>query len=61
MNVFKSYTLKWWQGSVFKVSVLSLGLIIGASWPEILAPWRALFAILFLVSSAYISYVWWKQ
>jgi hypothetical protein len=61
MNIFKSFTLKWWEGSLFKWSMLSLGILIGATWPEIFLPWRALLGVLFALPSLYITWVWWKQ
>lgn len=29
-NLFRSYTYTWWQMGVFKISLLSIGLIAGA-------------------------------
>ena len=61
MNIFKSITLKWWQGSLFKISILSLGIAIGASWPNIFLNWVIPLTVLFAVLVCYIGYVWWKQ
>lgn len=61
MKIFKSFTLKWWEGSLFKYSMISLGIIIGATWPEIFAPLWVLFFVLFVVPALYLSWVWWKQ
>ena len=61
MNIFKSFTMKWWEGGLFKVSMISLGIVIGATWPEIISPLRALFLALFAVLAIYISWIWWKQ
>lgn len=43
-NPFKSFTLKWWQGSLFKIALISLGIAIGANWPEIFAIWTGFFS-----------------
>lgn len=32
--IFHDYTFAWWQMSLFKVCLISLGLIIGAKWPQ---------------------------
>jgi len=61
MNIFKSFTLKWWQGSLFKYSMLALGILIGATWPEIFNPLRPLLLAVFALPALYISWVWWKQ
>jgi len=61
MKLFKSYTLKWWQGSLFKIALISLGIAIGANWPEIFADWTNTLLILFLALGGYISIIWWKQ
>ena len=61
MNIFKSFTLKWWEGSLFKWSMVSLGIVVGATWPEIFSPLRGLFLALFAVPALYVSWVWWKQ
>ena len=61
MNIFKSFTLKWWQGMLFKWSLLSLGIVVGASWPDIFNPWRVGLLLLFIFPTVYITWVWWKQ
>lgn len=35
MNIFKTFTLKWWQAGVFKVGMLALGISIGAYWHDV--------------------------
>ncbi|HWU38634.1 MAG TPA: hypothetical protein VN203_13380 [Candidatus Acidoferrum sp.] len=37
------------------------GLLVGATSPEILAGWRNLLLVLFVVPAFYVSYVWMKQ
>jgi hypothetical protein len=61
MNIFKSFTLKWWQTGLFKWSMLSLGIVIGAAWPQVFNPWRPELLVLFILPTLYISWVWWKQ
>ncbi len=57
MNPFKSYTLKWWQVGLLKVSMLALGLVVGATWPEAFATWTVLLWILFAILAAYLIFV----
>ena len=61
MNLFKSFTLKWWQGSLFKISIVTAGVAIGAYWSEVFSPYLVLLILVAVVSGTYISYVWWKQ
>lgn len=61
MNPFKSFTLTWWQGGLLKVSMVSLGLAVGSTWPEIFTGWRNLLLVLCVVPAFYVSYVWLKQ
>ena len=61
MNIFKNFTLKWWQAGTFKVALLSLGIAIGSTWPEVFKGWTPFLLLLFLGSGGYVTYVWWKQ
>jgi len=61
MNIFKSFTLKWWQGTLFKWSMVSLGILIGVTWPDFFHAWRTVLLGLFILPTIYISWVWWKQ
>ena len=61
MNIFKTFTLKWWQAGVFKVALISLGILIGMTWPGVFHAWSMLLCLLFALSVAYITWVWWKQ
>jgi hypothetical protein len=61
MNPFKSFKLTWWQGSLLKLSMVSLGLAVGSTWPEIFAGWREVLLVLFAVPAFCVSYVWLKQ
>ncbi len=61
LNVFKSFTLKWWQGAFFKWGVLCLGIVIGAEWYAFFDDYLLLLTIIAAACLAYISFVWWKQ
>ena len=61
MNIFKTFTLNWWQASVFKYAMLSLGILIGMTWPDVFHAWRLLLCLVFVLSTAYVTWVWWKQ
>jgi hypothetical protein len=61
MNIFKDFTLKWWQAGIFKIALLSLGITIGSMWPELFKGWTPFLFLLFLISVGYVTYVWLKQ
>jgi len=61
MNIFKSYTLKWWQGGLFKISMISLGIAIGVTWPELFVSWTPILWLLSILLAIYIGYIWLKQ
>lgn len=61
MNIFKTFTLKWWQTGVFKLGMLTLGITIGTYWHALLGGRLAILTIVAAVSLAYVSYLSWKQ
>jgi hypothetical protein len=61
MNVFKTFTLKWWQAGLYKWGLLSLGIAAGAYWHEFFGDYLIALMIMAAVSLACVTYVWWKQ
>ena len=61
VTFLKSFTFAWWQLSLFKLSMVALGLIIGSTWPEIFVGRRDLLVVVFVGPAFYVSYVWLKQ
>lgn len=61
LNIFKTFTLKWWQGAMFKWGTLTFGIAVGAYWHDFLGAYLALLIAMAAVFLAYITYVWWKQ
>ncbi|MGA7494619.1 MAG: hypothetical protein WB930_15985 [Syntrophobacteraceae bacterium] len=61
MNIFKDFTLKWWQAGIFKTVPLSLGIVIGSTWPALFKGWTPFLFVIFLISGGYVGYVWLKQ
>ena len=61
MNIFKTFTLKWWQAGCFKLGMLALGIAIGTYWHDVFGGYLLILIIVAVVSLAYIAYVWWKQ
>jgi hypothetical protein len=61
MGILKSFTLKWWETSLFKICSISLGIIIGATWPEIFLQWRSALLLVVVLPGLYLTWIWWKQ
>jgi len=61
VKFFKSFAFAWWQLSLFKLSMVALGLIVGSTWPEVFASWREVLLVLFVVPAFYVTYLWFKQ
>jgi hypothetical protein len=61
LNFFKSFTLTWWQVSLFKVSMLALGLALGVTWPGVFVPWLPMLWVVFALAAGYVTLVWLRQ
>jgi hypothetical protein len=61
VNPFKTFTLKWWQGGLFKWGVFALGIATGTYWHDLFAGYLLALLIVSGVSLAYVTYVWAKQ
>ena len=61
MNLFKDGTLKWWQASILKVSVLCIGIAIGANWPQLFVGHTVFLVLLGVGLGLYLLPVWFKK
>ena len=61
LNIFKTLKLQWYEVMFFKISLLSVGILIGANWPAIIQDWATPILIIALVSSVYAVLIWWKE
>jgi len=61
MNLFKSYTYKWWQMGIFKIALLSIGINIGAYWSEIFSSYLNILIIIWIISAIYIMCISFKK
>ena len=61
MNLFKSFTLTWWQAGLFKICLISLGVVIGATWPGVFGPWRVELLGVYVLLGVVIASIWWRQ
>jgi len=60
-TLFTLVTFTWWQVGLLKLSLLSLGVILGATWPGVFVNWREVLLVLFVVPAFYVTYVWFQQ
>lgn len=61
MNLFKTYYFKWWQVGIFKLALLSIGIIIGTYWYDFFSTNIVFILIIAIITTAYISYISFKQ
>jgi hypothetical protein len=61
MNLFKTFTLKWWEAGLFKVGLLALGIAIGAYGHLLFDGVLPALLVVAAVSLAYVTCVWLKQ
>lgn len=61
MRIFKTVRLKWWQVGALKLSLLLIGITIGAYWPLFFSQYLSYTLGLGLVLALYIWWVWSKQ
>jgi hypothetical protein len=61
MNLLKTFTLKWYQNAIFKIGMLSLGIVIGTYWHDFFGGYISFLMVVAAVSLTYVTYLWWKQ
>ena len=58
---FTPVTFTWWQVGFLKLSLLLLGVVVGATWPGVFVGWRDLLLVFFVVPAFYLTYVWFRH
>ncbi len=61
MDIFKSSTFTWWQVGLFKLSVATFSIAIGAYWRDVFLPYLTTIIVIAVTSGFYVGYVWFKQ
>lgn len=61
MNIFKTFTLTWWEGACFKWGIFLLGIAAGAYWHAVFTGFLPLLFVVAAILLAYVTYVWWRQ
>lgn len=61
MNIFTHGSYRWWQVGLLKLSVLSIGIAIGANWPAIFLPYTTMLIGLGIVLGLYLGFAWFRN
>ncbi len=61
MNIFKSFTFTWKQIALLKLSVLFVGIAIGAYFSAFFAPYTLFLLIVGILIGLYIFSIWLKK
>jgi hypothetical protein len=61
MNMFKTFSLTWWQAAFFKAGLLATGIVIGAYWSVVFAGYLAVLIVVAAICLTYVTIVWAKQ
>lgn len=60
-GMLKPFTMQWWQTGIFKITLLSIGVVIGSIWPDVFGPQIVLLIILAIVGTLYLLFTWSKR
>ena len=61
MDMLKNSTFTWWQVGLFKLSVVTFGIAVGAYWQDLFLPYLTALLVVAVVSGLYVGYIWYKQ
>lgn len=61
MNLFKTFSLTWWQAGLFKAGLLAVGILIGANWNAFFTSYFPILIAVAVISLTCVTYVWAKQ
>ncbi|OGZ62891.1 MAG: hypothetical protein A2998_00730 [Candidatus Staskawiczbacteria bacterium RIFCSPLOWO2_01_FULL_37_25b] len=61
MNIFKTWTFKWWEVALIKLCLISLGIILGIYFYGYLASLMWLWWLLFVAIAVYFIAMWLKD
>ena len=61
INIFKTFTLFWWQVSVFKIGLASVGILLALYFPKFFKGLKPVWWALAVFSISYIAIIWLPQ
>jgi hypothetical protein len=61
MDLFKSFTMKWWQAGILKAGMWGIGIAVGAYWHNFFGGFLPELIAIGAVCLGYITYLWLQQ
>lgn len=61
MKILSPTAFTWYQMAALKWAVLFIGIAVGSTWPDTLAPYAVKLLFTGLVLSLYVGFVWLNQ
>jgi hypothetical protein len=63
MHLFHSYVMTWWEGGMFKLLLISFGIIVGATWPTFFkkSVLQWILWLIVIVFAIYLVIAFWPQ
>ncbi|MFH0912249.1 MAG: hypothetical protein V1807_01155 [Patescibacteria group bacterium] len=58
MKLFGKYKLDWWEIGSLKLAMFLLGIVVGAYWYSIWAPYMTILLVVGIVLALYLLYAW---
>lgn len=60
-NLFGPWTIRWWETSILKVTLIAFGVAVGSYWPGIFREYVTLLVIVFAIGAIYTIWTWYRQ
>jgi hypothetical protein len=57
-NIFKPATFEWWQMAILKITLLSVGILLGVYFTPFFKKYKGLWFFLWIVGGIYLITVW---
>lgn len=61
MRILRSHTFSWWEIGMLKTCLISLGILVGVYFYEVLSPLLVLWWVLFIAFAAYFMAKYFKE
>lgn len=61
MKLFRDYKYTWQQIGIFKITMLSLGILIGSNWPEAFQKYWSYLLVIWVVTFVYMNYISFRE
>ena len=61
MNLFKTFTLTWWQAGIFKTGMWAAGIAVGAYWHSLFGNYLPALIVIAVACLGYVTVAWARQ